>query len=772
MLKRIAALFTAAAAVFCGNVSASVLGSYADGWYSTIAPQTNFYSNTFNDENVGAQKEFYVEYTPNSNIVPVIVNGESIYGKRNINSAVEYMKKNSLEPVAGINGDFFSFKTGIPMGHTIMGGEIVSKDGSGQNAVGFRSSGSGFISYLQIVSTMKSNGNEINIECINKWCQPGSVPFYLLTDYFGSETKTASDCIFVVFSKTGGELALGKTLELSVDDKFEYNGSVAIPDGKLVLCLDKASGDAACAAFVSSLAVGDKVQLNSEAVYDKELWNSASEGISSIGGRLVEKGVVNSNFAAGANPRTAIGVKADGSIVMYAIDGRQKGYSYGVQLKTLAKRMAELGCVDAINLDGGGSTVIGAVFDESAGFSVINKPSEGSLRSCANYIFLKKNVLTPTGIPGEITGSFRQNNNYLSGATEFFGTIGMIDTAGFSMNPGEITYAVSNTDAANGYIDDNNVVHLSGQGQTIVTISASGISKTIPLFSYNTPDDILVYENGNVSEITSYKFYEGDSFSVDLTADAYLNSAFLNCEDYNFEWNVEGDIGKITSDGVFTLNSDKPSEGAIVVSAGGYRHTVPVTVMEGSIRKFEDISGHWSEDSVNRLRSKNIINGINENGLLYFRPEQNVTRIQLAVMLCNVLGVNPEDYAENNMIFEDSDFDEWMKNYAKAAYECGFTKGRESGGKVYFDPKAYITRAEAMTMLFRISDMGTANTEKRFADDDKIPDWAKDAVYTLLANGIINGYGDNTINPGGEIKRSEAAAMLDRYTSNNYTVGE
>ena len=38
------------------------------------------------------------------------------------------MQENGLRPLAGINADYFSFKTGIPMGYTIADGEIISKE--------------------------------------------------------------------------------------------------------------------------------------------------------------------------------------------------------------------------------------------------------------------------------------------------------------------------------------------------------------------------------------------------------------------------------------------------------------------------------------------------------------------------------------------------------------------------------------------------------------------------------------------------------------------
>lgn len=115
---------------------------------------------------------------------------------------------------------------------------------------------------------------------------------------------------------------------------------------------------------MSRLHAGQTLTVANQAVGDDGTWKTAENAVSSVGGRLVTNGAANSDFEAGAAPRTAVGIKADGNIIFYTLDGRQSGYSYGAQLKTLAKRMVELGCVDALNLDGGGSTTISAWFPE------------------------------------------------------------------------------------------------------------------------------------------------------------------------------------------------------------------------------------------------------------------------------------------------------------------------------------------------------------------------------------------------------------------------
>lgn len=73
------------------------------------------------------------------------------------------------------------------------------------------------------------------------------------------------------------------------------------------------------------------------------------------------------------DPRTAVGYTSDNKIIMFAADGRQT-ISEGVSLIELADIMISLGCIEAMNLDGGGSTQI------AAGNQLINRPEGGTFQ--------------------------------------------------------------------------------------------------------------------------------------------------------------------------------------------------------------------------------------------------------------------------------------------------------------------------------------------------------------------------------------------------------
>ena len=81
-------------------------------------------------------------------------------------------------------------------------------------------------------------------------------------------------------------------------------------------------------------------------------------------------------------PRTAIGHTADGKIVIMVVDGRDSGGSKGVTLDELAMLMKGVGCTDALNLDGGGSTVMCA----TPSATVLNRPSDGVERAVLSFV--------------------------------------------------------------------------------------------------------------------------------------------------------------------------------------------------------------------------------------------------------------------------------------------------------------------------------------------------------------------------------------------------
>ena len=86
------------------------------------------------------------------------------------------------------------------------------------------------------------------------------------------------------------------------------------------------------------------------------------------------------------NPRTAIGIKPDGTVVTYVVDGRESDNSSGLTMKALAEELLAEGCVDAINLDGGSSSIMSVRMPGTASSDVINTPCAGTSHRVAAYM--------------------------------------------------------------------------------------------------------------------------------------------------------------------------------------------------------------------------------------------------------------------------------------------------------------------------------------------------------------------------------------------------
>ncbi len=102
-----------------------------------------------------------------------------------------------------------------------------------------------------------------------------------------------------------------------------------------------------------------------------------------------EAGAFNTN----RHPRTAVGIKANGDVILLTVDGRRKE-SMGMTMYELTKTMKWLGCESAINLDGGGSTTMWVKNYGDNG--VVNYPSDNKKwdhegeRPVANVLFIKR----------------------------------------------------------------------------------------------------------------------------------------------------------------------------------------------------------------------------------------------------------------------------------------------------------------------------------------------------------------------------------------------
>ncbi|MBT2647997.1 phosphodiester glycosidase family protein [Bacillus sp. ISL-34] len=135
---------------------------------------------------------------------------------------------------------------------------------------------------------------------------------------------------------------------------------------------------------------GMKIQVKSEIIGDGKLLKlDQTTNMINGGPRLLENGEISINaveegfhweedpgfyyrFGERRNPRTLAGIKENGNLLFVTIDGRAPGWSVGANFEESAKVMMSLGAVDAINLDGGGSTTM------TVGDDRVTRPSDAA----------------------------------------------------------------------------------------------------------------------------------------------------------------------------------------------------------------------------------------------------------------------------------------------------------------------------------------------------------------------------------------------------------
>ncbi|MEN6521559.1 MAG: phosphodiester glycosidase family protein [Armatimonadota bacterium] len=282
--------------------------------------------------------------------------------------------------LAGVNADFFPF-TGDPLGLQIQGGELVSEP-MDRAAFGITAEGMSIFDKVGFSGTlMSSSGETFPLRGINR--PRGKNEIVLFTPIYGSTTG----------AKDGIELpvSLEKPLKVNADVTATVTGGPSAAGGAIQAgsALISAQGRAADW-IMGNLKQGDKVTLRFDVKSNfGKNWENVMEAVGG-GPMLLSDGRIyvdtaderfKQSFSAVRNPRTAVGVTTSGEVLLVTVDGRQ-AISRGMTLNELAALMKSLGAVDAINLDGGGSTAF------SIKGIVNNSPSEGKERAVANGLLV------------------------------------------------------------------------------------------------------------------------------------------------------------------------------------------------------------------------------------------------------------------------------------------------------------------------------------------------------------------------------------------------
>ena len=399
--------------------------NYSGGYYKFVengkayeVDDNAFYKNyvlTSGDNDHTAVAAVALEFSPDDGYIPMAFSGYSgtsaVCGEQ-YNIAT---KKYGYDVTGVINGAFFSMDSGANptgtygtlVGMIISNGKIASAHaGYSDSVVAFDSDGTMHIVKSSIDYKLFFNGTEIpnGLYYINKtggsknpsWTNN----FYYYDTSCGRVCDTFTCCpgFEIICEKVDNtDLMVGSTLKGKVLEIRENSYGAALAENtydlsnKFVLFAKAGSSHAA---KIKELKAGDEISISANETVEasKEIMEHANSVITNVGW-LVKDGVdqtlINSSIGTHSVTLkarwTAFGVKADGSYVYFTTDSEKvpgeeylTGQSPAATLHDVAKAMIELGCVNVIRMDGGGSTAMYVKDLEETG-----KP--GYAMVCADY---------------------------------------------------------------------------------------------------------------------------------------------------------------------------------------------------------------------------------------------------------------------------------------------------------------------------------------------------------------------------------------------------
>ena len=529
--------------------------------------------------------ENYIEYEPGGTIIPMITYGNDIYGAASFKAAADIEENSGNHVLAGINGDFFNMNNGVPIGIAIKDGIIRTSGSTAKPSVGFYEDGTAIIGSVDLNvrvdgPTIASGVGHINF---NKAVTAASGLMLYNTDFADDDTNKASIPTYnIILDAETDKPVMNGTIEATVESVFQAVGPAAIPEGKLMLSIASATDYPGTLTRISALMPGDTVTLSFAA---NEAWTDVVYAVGG-GDKLITAGANVAPANPEINPHTAVGIKADGTVVFYTVDGRIAGHSKGTTLSQLADRLLELGCVEAVNMDGGGSTAIHSIYPGDSLLAVVNSPSQGTLRNCANYILLV-NTEESTGDIDNIH-LYPYKIQMMAKASQKF-TVKATDENYYPVTPpASFTYTA---DKAIGTFDKDGIFTAGTAAATgKVTIKYnSRISNTAEVSVIAKPDSISI-TNQSGQPASGISVNAGDT--VDLTAIAIYKKMPLVAQDKCFTWTVTGNIGTVDENGLFTAGNITNGTGTVSASAGGTVASVTINIVsEGQrLETFEGAS--------------------------------------------------------------------------------------------------------------------------------------------------------------------------------------
>lgn len=317
------------------------------------------------------------------------------------------------EVVGATNGDFYFYQNtlenGIPRSGQFRRDECVTNP-VGRACFVLSDDRRPFIDRVDFAGTITYAGATVRLHTVNmqrlEWEDTGGNQINLYTNSYGSATEKCSGGSKVIIAPKSTPFKwYANSPETCVVEQViaDGEGVTAIPEGKAVLW-----AQGSCMSTLTSMKVGDELTINLGVDLRNQpgLLKNFKEVMGGSDNIIMQNGQLVDEWDE-RHPRTCIGFSADSSKVYFVvIDGRSTS-STGVTLSEAAGVFLGLGAVNAVNLDGGGSSCM-VVNGE-----VVNTPSDGSLRAVGNGCLLISNAPVDDAI-GQLAFSPRSYNVSIS----------------------------------------------------------------------------------------------------------------------------------------------------------------------------------------------------------------------------------------------------------------------------------------------------------------------------------------------------------------------
>ncbi|MFS0858508.1 S-layer homology domain-containing protein [Paenibacillus taichungensis] len=189
-------------------------------------------------------------------------------------------------------------------------------------------------------------------------------------------------------------------------------------------------------------------------------------------------------------------------------------------------------------------------------------------------------------------------------------------------------------------------------------------------------------------------------------------------------------------------------------------HLGTFVVSSYTAANLSDLNGHWASDYADRLIGMDVIQGYTDGT---FQPSKKITRVEFVTLISKALALKS---VQSDTIFADQgSLPDWAKSDIAAAVQAGIVKGYGDNTFKPNQTITRAEMAVMMENALKLStdaqsEMNNDAVKPSFTDESQTPVWAQDALNTAVQAKIVNGYTDNTVRAGNMTTRAEAATMI------------